>query len=188
MKSFSLFSLFGIKVTISAGGIISFVVSIPVVAWLGASLFPLNFGAALLAGLLGAVSIYVFDVLHQLGHAYVARRLGHPMMGMHFNSIFSAGVYPPDEPPLPRHIHVKRALGGFWVNVLIGLFLLPYGFFLSFKGGVAGFVVVFTALYNLFVLGLGAFLPIDIPGVLTTDGGTLWNYWREGLAEKRRQG
>jgi hypothetical protein len=44
---------------------------------------------------------------------------------------------------------------------------------------VRGWLVAFTAVYNFFVLGLGALLPIDIPGVFTIDGGTILRYWRE---------
>jgi hypothetical protein len=188
VKTFTLFAVFGVKVTMSAGGVIAFVAAMPLVAWLSTITVQLSFAEAILAGLLGAVVIFLSDLLHQFGHAYVARRLGYPMRGIHFHSILSASVYPPDEPPLPRHIHVKRALGGFWVNILIGLFLLPYAFFLSFEGGATGFVTMFSALYNFVILGLGALFPIDIPGVFTNDGGALYNYWRASQAEKRRPG
>lgn len=166
-------------------GIASFVIAVPVLAWLAASVLSLSFGAALLAGVLSAAVMVICEWLHQLGHAFVARRLGHPMIGVHFHSIFGASIYPADEPPLPAAIHMRRALGGFWVNVVIGLFLLPYAFFLWFDGGVRGWLVAFTALYNLFVLGLGALVPIDIPGRFTDDGGTLLRLWRERQSPKR---
>jgi hypothetical protein len=138
----------------------------------------LPLGEALLAGVLSAVVMFVSDWLHQMGHAFAAWRTGYPMTGMHYNTIFAVSQYPPDEPPLPAGVHVQRALGGFGINVLIGLFLLPYAFFLSFAGGLAAWVVGLATFYNLLVVGLGALVPIDLPGVLTTDGATLLRYWR----------
>jgi hypothetical protein len=179
MRTIHLFTLFGLRTTISSVGIVSFLAAILLLTLTATAMLPLSFLEALLAGALSAVVMFVCEWLHQLGHAYAARSVGHPMIGVHFHSIFGASIYPADEPPLPAALHVRRALGGFWVNVVIGIFLLPYAFFLWFDGGVKGWLVAFTALYNLFVLGLGALVPIDIPGRFTDDGGTLLRLWRE---------
>ena len=179
MRSYTLFTLFGLKTTISRLGIVCFLAAVPVSAWLAASALPLSFGAALLAGVLSAAMMFICEWLHQLGHAFAARRVGYPMTGVHWHSLFSMSVYPADEPPLPASVHLRRALGGFWVNLVIGLFLMPYAFFMWFEGGARGWMVAFTAVYNFFVLGLGALLPIDIPGRFTNDGGTLLRLWRE---------
>src|SRR5574337_344294 len=180
MRTIHLFTLFGLKTTISRVGIVSFLAAILLLALIASALLPLSLLEAVLAGVLSAVVMFVFEWLHQLGHAYAARAVGHPMIGVHYHSFLSASVYPADEPPLPASLHVRRALGGFWINLVIGIFLLPYGFFLWFDGDVRGWIVAFTALYNLFILGLGALVPIDIPGWFTNDGGTLLRLWREG--------
>jgi hypothetical protein len=182
MRTYHLFTLFGLKTTISPVGILSFIFVIPLLALLAASTTTISFGAAMLAGGLAAALMLISEWAHQLGHAFAARRLGYPMIGIHVHSIFGASIYPPDEPPLPPAIHIRRALGGFWVNLVIGLFLMPYAFFLWFDGGVRGWVVAFTTLYNFFILGLGSLFPIDIPGRFTNDGGTLLRLWREGRA------
>jgi hypothetical protein len=85
-------------------------------------------------------------------------------------------------------VHIRRALGGFWINLVLGALCLPVALALYPRGAellppgpsVAAWVAAFSTVTNLLVLGLGAFLPIKLPGGGLTDGGTLWHYWREG--------
>ena len=181
----TLFTLFGLKTTLSPAGAAYFVGAVPVLAWVAAKMLSLAPGAALLAGALSAGLMFVSEWLHQWGHARAARRVGYPMIGTRFGSLLSTSIYPRDEPPLPPQIHIRRALGGFWINLLIGLMLGVLAVYLWPRGGVGGWLAGFGAVYNFFVLGLGALLPIDIPGVFTIDGGTILRYWREGRAERR---
>ncbi len=47
-------------------------------------------------------------------------------------------------------------------------------------------LLAFGAVANLFVLGLGALVPITVPGGDgVKDGGALLRYWREGRAGRR---
>lgn len=176
----SLFTLFGVTTRITLLGLLSTLALIPFLAWLAASQMGFPFGEALLAGALATLMLVLSEWLHQMGHARAARATGYPMRGIRY--IF-AGLsiceYPPDEPALPDAVHIRRALGGFWINVIIGGLLAPYAFFAWVRGDVLGWVLAFTAVLNFFVLGLGALLPIDIPSVFTLDGGTLWRYWRK---------
>ena len=169
----------GLKITISPFGIISFLLAIPLLAWLAAQLLALTLGEAMIAGVLSAIVMFAFEFVHQWGHAWAAKSVGYPMTGIHWHSWFSSGLYPTDEPPLPPSVHIRRALGGFWINVLIGLLLAPLAFYLWRRGGALAWVIALTSVWNFVVLGLGALLPIDIPGVFTDDGGTLLRYWRE---------
>ncbi len=180
VRKLSLGTWLGLKVTISVFGIVSFLIAVPPIAWLAARLLPLTFSQAVLAGTLSAIAMFMFEFIHQWGHAWAAKSVGYPMIGIHWHSWFSSGLYPADEPPLPPSVHVKRALGGFWINVLIGLLLAPLAFYFWRRGGVVAWVIAFASVWNFFVLGLGALLPIDIPGVFTIDGGTILHYWREG--------
>jgi Zn-dependent protease len=141
---------------------------------------------ALTAGALSALVFFVSELLHQLGHAWAARRTGYPMTGIHFFSLFAGSVYPADEPPLPRQVHIQRSLGGFWVNVVIGLLLVPFAVAAWPAGGVGAWLLAFGVVANLFVLGLGALVPLRVPGGDggVSDGGALLRYWREAQAEK----
>jgi hypothetical protein len=178
MRPITLFTVLGVRTTISPAGLAFFAMAAFLLAGLAAVWSGLPLGEALTAGALGGLAMFISEWLHQMGHAVAARRVGYPMVGVHFRSVLAVSEYPAAEPPLPAEVHIRRALGGFWINVLIGLFLAPYAFFLSFRGGAMAWAVGFTAFYNLVVVGLGALLPIDIPNVLTTDGATLRRYWR----------
>ena len=177
MRPIKLFTLRGVTTATTPASLAFFALAALGLAGAAAAWSGLTFGEALLAGGLGALGMWVSDWLHQMGHALAAARAGHPMTGILFTSVLSVSQYPADEPALPARVHIQRALGGFWVNVLIGLLLLPYWFFLSFENGASGWTLGWLTLWNLGVLGLGALLPIDIPNVLTSDGGTLRRYW-----------
>ncbi len=176
---FPLFSVLGVQTTIAPTGLAALGIALFGLAGLAAVWSRLPLGEALLAGAASTASMYLGEWLHQMGHAVAARRVGHPMRALHFRSILAVSEYPADEPALPAAVHIQRALGGFWVNLVIGLFLAPYAFFLSFGGGALAWAVNFAVFYNGVVLGLGALVPIDIPGVLTTDGATLLHYGRQ---------
>jgi hypothetical protein len=181
-------SLFGLELKFTRGALLWHLGLAVLAALLAAWLLDLGPGAAVLAGLLSAAVFFVSELLHQLGHAWAARSTGHPMQGLHFFSLFSASVYPANEPELPRRIHVRRSLGGFWVNLLVGVILLPLANTAWSGGGVGAWLLAFGTVVNLLVLGLGALLPIPVPGGEggVTDGGALLRYWREAQAEQKR--
>ena len=180
--------LLRLRTTMSRVGLISYLVLWVVSAWLAARLVHLTLWPALLAGLLSALMFFISEWLHQFGHAFAAWRAGYPMIGIHFFNLFSASQYPPGEPPLPRRVHVARALGGFWINVIIGLLLLPVAQYLWPRGreilpdaiSLLAWLAGFGAFTNLFALGLFALVPLRIPGGGLNDGGTLLYYWRLG--------
>ncbi len=191
MERISLGRLFGVRTTFSRLALISYLVLWLLAAVLSYWLLKLPVSWALLAALLSALLFFVSEWLHQMGHASAARAVGYPMVGMHFFNVFSASQYPA-EPPLPPATHVRRALGGFWINVVLGLLLLPVALALWPRGGeilpdsvgLAAWLAGFGAFVNLIVLGLGALVPLKIPGGGPNDGATLLHYW---LAGRRRQ-
>lgn len=168
-----------LALAVLAGGLAHWLVRLPI-------------GLSIGAGVLSALMFLVSEWLHQIGHSLAARRVGHPMVGLQFFNLFSAGQYPPDEPALPPEVHVRRALGGFWINVVIGLVLLPVALKLWPVGreilpptvSLVAWLAGFGMFANLVVLGLGALLPLKIPGGGLNDGGTLLHYWLKRRAEK----
>jgi len=179
MKPFKLFTLFGITTSMTLVSVGSFALCGIALAWLATSQSGLNAGEGWLVGLLCVLVMFLGDWLHDMGHAWAARRVGHPMTGIKYFSILAQCEYPKNEPQLPGKIHIQRALGGFWVNLLIGgvaFFLLLYG---PLWPAWAFWVLGFTAFYNFVILGLGALIPpIDIPGYFQNDGGTILKHLR----------
>jgi hypothetical protein len=177
MRSFHLFDLFGIAVRITPVGVGAFLLAAAALAWLATSQSGLSFSEGWLAGLFGALLMFAGEWLHQLGHALAARLTGHRMLGMEFFSVFARSLYPTNEPPLPADVHIRRALGGFWVSLLLGMALVPAT--LAAGRGPLAWALGFAAFYNFVVLGLGALIPpISIAGVFENDGGTIWRVWR----------
>jgi len=156
-------------------------------ALLAHGLVHLTFWPAVVAGLLSTLLFLVCEWLHQFGHSLAARSVGHPMTGIRFFNLFSGSEYPPDEPALPPQAHVRRALGGFGVNLVIGLLLLQVAAWLWPQGreilppaiSVVAWLACFGLVVNVVVLGLGALVPLKIPGGGLNDGGTLLKFWLE---------
>jgi hypothetical protein len=184
-SSLTAFRLFGLRVSIAPAGAVSFAALLVVTAWLAGWWLHLSLGAAVLAGVLSALIFFISELLHQLGHAWAASRTGYPMTGIHFFLILAASIYPPNEPELAPRLHVRRALGGFWVNVLVGLLFVPAALALWPRGAeilptlpsLLAWVAAFTAVTNILILGLGSLIPLRLPGGGVTDGGTLLKHW-----------
>ena len=135
--------------------------------WLG-----LTIGQALAGGAAALVLHWLGDLGHHLGHAWAARRTGHPMIGIRFWGFLSTSVYPDDEGALPAQVHMRRALGGPLMSLALGLAAGLLAAALFPLGGLPRYLSLFAALENLLMYGLGAFLPVGF-----TDGSTLL-HWR----------
>lgn len=140
----------------------------------GAAAIWLNYsiGPAIFFGLAAVFLHWFGEIFHQLGHAWVARRLGYPMQRMVTWMVLAASRYPKNEPALPAMTHIKRALGGpaasLLLTVLSGLLLL----ILPSGTGILFTLAAFVFVENLLVFFLGAFLPLGF-----TDGSTLLTWW-----------
>jgi len=131
-----------------------------------------SFLVAITSGLIAIILHWIAVVWHQLGHAWAARRTGHPMVGMTMWGALSSSLYPPDEEPLPRPIHIQRALGGPLASLVLTV-LAAIPLLVLTQGTTAWWLAFFFFLDNLLVFTLGSFLPLGF-----TDGSTLLQ-WRK---------
>jgi hypothetical protein len=130
---------------------------------------------AVIGGLAATYLHYDSELFHQMGHARAARKVGYPMTGLRYWAIFSASVYPPDEPELPAEVHIRRALGGPLYSAIMTAFAGVPLYLMNVLGlasGVVWYVFLFFALDNLLFFTLGSFLPLGF-----TDGSTLLYWW-----------
>jgi hypothetical protein len=138
--------------------------------------FNLPIGPALLGGIIAVILHWFSEVVHQLGHAWAARRTGYPMTGVRFGTfgIFATGLYPADEPALPANLHIRRAIGGpifsAWLASIAFIILLMV---IQSASAVWQFVLWFFFLENLIVFTLQVFLPLGF-----NDGATIWHWLR----------
>ena len=146
------------------------------VLWLalsGIALLKFSAVQALIGALVALALHWISETLHQLGHARAAEQTGHPMIGVRYWGVLSASLYPADEPTLPAADHIRRALGGPAVSMLVtllgALVLIVIG---SGADARLWWLALFFFLDNLLVFTLGSFLPLGF-----TDGSTLL-HWR----------
>jgi hypothetical protein len=143
-----------------------------VLGGLGVLLFDVLLIEAIVGGLVAALLHYGSEIVHNLGHAWAARRTGYPMAGIRLFGLLGMSLYPEDEPELPADVHIRRALGGPVGSLLLTLLAAVIALALRPLGGTPWLVSAFFFLENLFVFTLAAFLPLGF-----TDGSTLLE-WR----------
>lgn len=171
-KKFPLFQITGVAITGTPLAIICSLLLWVVFSLLGGFVFELMWVTAIWGGLLAILLHWLAAVLHQLGHALAARRTGYPMREIRLLHVLCASIYPRDEPALPAEIHIQRALGGAPVSFLAALVGVVLTLLLRDSGGIWYLLALFFFLENLFVFGLGAFVPLGF-----TDGSTLLEWW-----------
>lgn len=144
------------------------------IAGIGVAAFQWSIGQAAGLALLGIVMHWAGEFVHQLGHALAAARAGYPMAGVRFGvlALLSASLYPPDEPALPGRIHIRRALGGPLLSLLLALVIGGLWLALRERSPLAHGVLLAAALENALVFGLGALVPLGF-----NDGSTLVRWW-----------
>ena len=135
-------------------------------------LLNLSFPTALATSLIAVALHWISEILHNLGHAWAARRTGYPMIGVQLWGVLSMSVYPHDEPSLPARIHIQRALGGPFGSLLIALAAGALMLALRPSGAVGWWLALLLFLDNLLVFTLGALLPLGF-----TDGTTILYWW-----------
>lgn len=135
-------------------------------------LFDLSWGTAVEVGFTAVILHWLSDLLHHLGHAWVARRVGYPMQRIISWLILMTSVYPKDEPSLPAAIHIRRALGGPSASLLIAALSGALLLILPANNSPLTLLVAFLFWENLLVFFLGAFVPLGF-----TDGSTLLYWW-----------
>jgi hypothetical protein len=143
----------------------------------GVAVLGVEWPKAIIGGLLTALLHVAGEILHQLGHAWAARKTGYAMSGVRMWGVLSTSVYPQDEPPLPAAVHIRRALGGPLGSLLASIVAAIILFLLRDRDGLARWLALFFFLDNLLTFTLGAFLPLGF-----TDGSTLLYWWRRRAA------
>jgi Zn-dependent protease/CBS domain-containing protein len=117
-----LFRLLGIPISVD----VSWLFIVVLLTWTLVSYFQqaipdLIFGAYLLMGMFAALAFFACIVLHELGHAVVARAVGIPMRGIVL-FLFGGVAEMEDEPPSARSEFVMAAAGPAVTAVLAALF------------------------------------------------------------------
>jgi hypothetical protein len=172
MIDYLLFDLFGLRLSARPSAVVGFFLLWAALSIGAASLLSLPTVQAIWFGLLATLVHWLSEMWHQLGHAWAARRTGHPMIGVQLWGVLSRSMYPPDEPALPNRVHVQRALGGPLASALLTAIIGAIAYAVWPAQDIAGWLAAFAFIENLFVFTLQAVLPLGF-----NDGATLWRAW-----------
>jgi Zn-dependent protease/CBS domain-containing protein len=176
-RGFKLFSLFGFPIRID----LSWFLIAFLIAWsLAAGLFPayypqLSRGTYWAMGVIGALALFACVVLHELGHALMARRYGIQMKGITL-FVFGGVAEMSDEPPSAGAEFAVAVAGPVVSIVLAGLFYLVA---MVVEPVAAYGVVAYLAWINaiLVAFNLVPAFPLDGGRVLRA---VLW-HWKQNL-------
>jgi hypothetical protein len=174
LKEYELGNVASLKLTAEGRVLAGSLVLWGLLSIIGIGLLDLDAFPAMAGSVLAVVLHWISELVHQLGHAWAARRTGHPMTGIHFGKMLLLGtsIYPPDEGALPAKVHIRRALGGPASSLLFSLVAGLAVFALRSTEGVLWWVGLFFFVENLGLFTVGAFLPLGF-----TDGSTLLEWW-----------
>jgi hypothetical protein len=176
MQERSLGTLASLQVTMIPLAVTGSIALYVIVIGLMIAVFSIPIGSALLGGVIVVILHWFSELVHQLGHAWAARRTGYPMIGIRFGKlgVFATSLYPPDEPALPARVHIRRAVGGpifsAWLSAIAFLIILMT---IRDADAMWEFVLWFFFLENLFVMTLQVFIPLGF-----NDGATIWRWVR----------
>lgn len=170
----SLGTLYGLELSAKPSAFVAFVVVWLVLSVIGVFLLQLSVLESVVGGFVCAALHWVSELVHQLGHAGAARRTGYPMRGVRFVHLLGLSVYPKDEPPLSGKTHIRRALGGPAVSLIVTILALLILLIAQNIGGMFFWIALWFFLDNFLFFFLGALLPLPF-----TDGGTLVKWWNK---------
>ncbi len=169
------FKVLGLNIEVTPSSLAGSLLLVVIFTGLALASLQLSLIGALLWGVVAMLLYWISETLHQYGHFMAGRRVGYAMTGVRMWGVFGASVYPADEPTLPAATHIRRALGGAPVSIVIGIVVAVLALLLrdSLSAPVWGLLVL-VAFLNFVYFGLGAFLPLGF-----TDGSTLLHYWNK---------
>lgn len=177
----TLFTLMGLKVTITAQVLILYVALAVGLALLGL-LIGLTLVEAIIGGLIAALLHYAVGLVHHIGHAIAARRTGYPMSGIHFWGLLATSIYPRDEPDLPGSVHVRRALGGPVLSGILTVVLAVLAALVRPPDNLFDWLIVFALTDNVLTYTIGPLIPLRSILGIETDMDTLLKW--SGMSER----
>ncbi len=161
-----------LEISAKASAFAGFVLIWVVLGALGYFWIGLTLAESFVGAFICAVLHFVSELLHHLGHAGAARRTGYPMRGVRFVWVLAASLYPRDEPALSGKIHIRRALGGPAMSLVVSIVAFLILLVAQSVGGLFYWIALWFFLDNFLVFFLGAFLPLGF-----TDGSTILKWW-----------
>ena len=174
-RTYQLGKVLGMRITAETSAFLAAVLLWAVLAVIGKNYLGLTGPDVVIGGGLLVLLHFGLGFVHQFGHALAAAQTKYEMTGMHYWTLLTRSIYPPNEPRLPAKVHIQRAKGGPVASGILSGVLCLLTLLLIPVGGLTLEIVAFLFLDNLLIYTLGALLPLR-----WTDGGTI-RYWHTKL-------
>ncbi|MCA9915235.1 MAG: hypothetical protein KC496_17900 [Anaerolineae bacterium] len=177
-KEWFSFTFFGVPVLVRRSALVGsaiLLILLTAAAVAFTALTPLD---ALIAGILATLLHWLGDLVHQYGHAMMAKRVGHPMRGLILAWVLVFSHYPRNEPEIAPELHMQRAIGGPIASAIVAAVAGLLALWMVPMGGMAAFLAWFFLLENLVVFAIGGlFPPVYLP-FFCNDGGSILHWWQ----------
>ena len=169
------FNFLGMRVEVKRGIIIPAVVIALALGLIAYRLINLSLVESIIGAIVGVLLYYLSSIVHHYGHHIAAKRTGHPMSHVNMWGIIGTSAYPDDEGELPPQVHVRRAIGGPIMSIIVSIvsFLVVMALN-SIAGSLVWWLLVWWTISNFFIYTLGALTPLGF-----TDASTLLHYGRQ---------
>jgi hypothetical protein len=172
MKPRTFITIWDVQLQTSQTGLIASVGLWVVLALVSGAFLGLSVGTAVIFAFLATLLHWLDTFGHHLGHVYAAKKVGYPMLSVRMWYLLATERYPKDEPTLPAETHIKRALGGPIMSLILALLGTGLVWVLRPLGDVWFYLAVFFVLENFFVFFIGSLFPLGF-----TDGSTILFWW-----------
>ena len=96
MTKIKLGKVAGLELSARPSAIVGFVLLWVLLGGVAALLFKVPLGEAIVGGFIAVVLHYCSEIVHNLGHAWAARRTGYPMIGVRLFGVLGVSLYPRD--------------------------------------------------------------------------------------------
>ena len=171
MRSYKLFRVAGFEISTDLSAVISSIVLWLVIFILALVVFQRSLGKAIIAATVALALHWLAALIHQLGHILAARSTGYPMSGFQGWLLLGRSMYPDNEPELPGHTHIRRALGGPIASLIGGVVGLIIVLALADRAfTTTWWLATFFFLDNLLVFALGSMIPLGFNDASTIIG------------------
>jgi hypothetical protein len=134
----------------------------------------------IIIGIIGTLLHWLGELIHQYGHFFAAKRVGHPSTGVELWWLLGSTRYPANEGKLLPQIHIRRALGGPIASAIFSVIITIISFvWLRGVSEASDFLAVWMMLENWLIFTIGALFPPISIGFFSNDGATIWQQVRQ---------
>lgn len=179
MKDIFGFNFLGMRTTFTLSALVGSVVLLIIMTMAALFLTELTLLNAIIAAIGATLIHWINETIHLYGHFLAAKRVGYPSTGAKLWAVVGMICYPEDEVELPAQTHIKRAIGGPILSLVVSILFAILAVLLWSNTGILRFLLGYAVFGNFALLAIGPFLLPIRTSFLETDGGTILHWMKK---------